>query len=268
MGDQAASPGERWRIRRFDEIDSTNRFVLGAARAGEAPGLVVVANHQRAGRGRRGRTWTAAPGSSLLVSALVRPPAEAERVHLVTMAGALALLDGVAAVAGFDAELKWPNDLMVGDRKLAGVLAEADVTSGGAVRFVVVGVGCNVTWGGLAPELAVTATACDREAGHPVDRAELLDVFLDCFAARLDAFDDVATAYRDRLATLGRAVRVELARDTVEGVAVDVDELGRLRVETAAGPVVVAAGDVVHLRGVTDPGLRPPAVGRRQPGDG
>jgi BirA family biotin operon repressor/biotin-[acetyl-CoA-carboxylase] ligase len=268
MGDQPASPGERWRIRRFDEIDSTNRFALDAARAGEAPGLVVVADHQRAGRGRRGRTWTAAPGSSLLVSALVRPPVEAERLHLVTMAGALALLDAVAAVGGFEAELKWPNDLMVGDRKLAGVLAEADVTSGGEVRAVVVGVGCNVSWGGLAPELAATATACDREAGHPIDRAELLGVFLDRFAGRLDGFDDLATAYRDRLATLGRAVRVELARDTLEGIAVDVDELGRLRVDTAAGAVVVAAGDVVHLRGLTDPGSTPPAAGRPPPGDG
>jgi BirA family transcriptional regulator, biotin operon repressor / biotin---[acetyl-CoA-carboxylase] ligase len=267
MGDQPASPGVRWRIRRFDDIDSTNRFALDAARAGEAPGLVVVADHQRAGRGRRGRTWAAAPGSSLLLSALVPPPAEAERLHVVTMAGALALLGGVAAVAGFDAELKWPNDLVVGDRKLAGVLAEADVTGGGAVRAVVVGIGCNVTWGGLAPELAATATACDREAGHPVDRAELLEAFLDRFAGHLDALDGVASVYRERLATLGRAVRVELAHDTVEGVAVDIDPLGRLRVDTAAGAVVVTAGDVVHLRGLTGPGSTPPAAGTPQPGD-
>ncbi len=180
----------------------------------------------------------------------------------------MALLDSIAAVAGFDAELKWPNDLMVGDRKLAGVLAEADIGTGGQVRAVVVGFGCNVTGAGLAPELAALATACDREAGHPVDRAELLDAFLDRFATRLDRFDDVAVDYRDRLGTLGRAVRVELARGAVEGVAVDVDALGRLRVDTTAGPVTVAAGDVVHLRGLTDPGSTRPAAGTPRPDAG
>jgi BirA family biotin operon repressor/biotin-[acetyl-CoA-carboxylase] ligase len=255
MGDPAASPEVRWRIRRFDDIDSTNRYVLDAARAGAAAGLVVVADHQRSGRGRRGRVWTAPAGSSLLLSVLLRPTVAAEAVHVVTMAAALALADAVGAVAGVDADLKWPNDLIVDERKLAGLLAEADVTGSGAVRGVVIGIGCNVTWAGFPAELDDTATACDREAGHPVDRARLLDTFLAELASRIDALAAVPADYRARLATLGRAVRVELAGRTLEGVATDVDELGRLVVRPAAGPpVVVAAGDVVHLRGVTGPG--------------
>jgi BirA family biotin operon repressor/biotin-[acetyl-CoA-carboxylase] ligase len=162
----------------------------------------------------------------------------------------------VRAVAGFTAELKWPNDLVVGDRKLAGLLAEADLSAAGAVRAVVVGVGCNVTWGGYPAELEPVATACDREAGHPVARDAVLDAFLDRFAARLDALDSVVGAYRANLATIGRAVRVELVDRDLEGVATDIDELGRLVVRGVDGATTdVAAGDVVHLRPVTDPGL-------------
>src|ERR1700730_9580540 len=109
MGDPAASPGVRWHLRRFDEIDSTNRYALDAARNGTEAGLVVVADHQGAGRGRRGRGWTAPPGSSLLVSVLLRPHLAADEVSVLTMAAALALVDAVSAVAGIDAHLKWPN---------------------------------------------------------------------------------------------------------------------------------------------------------------
>jgi BirA family biotin operon repressor/biotin-[acetyl-CoA-carboxylase] ligase len=259
MGDQPASPGVRWRIRRFDEIDSTNRYALDAARAGERPGLVVVADHQQAGRGRRGRAWTAPAGSSLLVSILLEPPPAPDRVQLLTMAAGLALTASVRSVAGVDAELKWPNDLVVGDRKLAGLLAETEVRDG-RVRGVVVGIGCNVTWDGFPAELAATATACDREAGHPVDRGALLDVLLDELATRLAGLSAVPGEYRSRLATLGRSVRVELAAGVLEGVATDVDDDGRLVVRPRHGsPTVVAAGDVVHLRPATDRGSTPPA---------
>jgi BirA family transcriptional regulator, biotin operon repressor / biotin---[acetyl-CoA-carboxylase] ligase len=255
MGDAPASPGLRWQVRRFAEIDSTNRYALDEARAGTPAGLVVVADHQQAGRGRRGRVWSAPPGSSLLVSVLLRPPLAADEVHVVTMAAALALVDAVRVVAGVDADLKWPNDLLVHDRKLAGLLAEADISAAGAVRAVVVGVGCNVRWDGYPPELEDTATACDREAGRPVDRAALLDAFLTHLTARLETLDVVPGDYRDRLATIGRRVRVELTEETFDGVATGVDDHGRLVVEPDTGPPVsVAAGDVVHLRSVTDPG--------------
>ncbi len=259
MGDPPASRDARWRIRRFDDIDSTNRYTLDAARAGAAPGLVVVADHQTAGRGRRGRTWTAPAGSSLLVSLLLAPPAVADDVHRLTMAAALALQAAVGQVAGVDTALKWPNDLVVGDRKLAGLLAEADVHAG-SVRHVIVGIGCNVAAVDFPPELATTATSCAHEAGRPVDRGALLDAFLSLLAVRLDALDEVPADYRARLSTVGRAVRVELESGAVEGVATDVDASGRLVVQpTDAPPLVVAVGDVVHLRPITDRGSTPPA---------
>ena len=261
-------------MQRFPTIDSTNRWVLEEARAGAPEGLVAVAEHQEAGRGRRGRSWDAPPGSSLLVSVLLRPGSwgggswgggswgegswgegswgEAvtpDRLHLLTMAAGLALLDAVGAVAGVNAALKWPNDLVVGDRKLAGMLAEAEVSGTGEVRAVVLGVGCNVNQRVFPTDLAETATSCAMEAGHEVDREVLLGSFLDALARRLGTLDSVAADSRARLATLGRAVRVDRGHDTVEGTAVDVDPQGRLEVERPDGSrVAVAVGDVVHVR--------------------
>ena len=114
-----------WDVRRHADLDSTNRQAADLARAGAPEGVVVVADHQTAGRGRLGRVWDAPPGSSLLMTVLLRPALDAARLHLVTMAVALAAADACAEVAGFVPELKWPNDLVVQDRKLAGILAEA-----------------------------------------------------------------------------------------------------------------------------------------------
>ena len=256
-GAEESSSQRRFTICRFETVDSTNRWVLEAARSGAPDGLVAVADHQTGGRGRRGRTWAAPPGSSLLASVLVRPTVSVDRIHLLTMAGGLALADAVGAVAGFDASLKWPNDLVVGDRKLAGLLAEADISGTGVrdavvhsvVHSVVLGVGCNVSQLEFPAELARTATSCALEAGRAVDRDAVLGAFLEHLGGYLDALDSVALAYRARLATLGRVVRVDLGHDIVEGTALGVDDAGRLEVEVSDGSrVAVAVGDVVHVR--------------------
>jgi BirA family biotin operon repressor/biotin-[acetyl-CoA-carboxylase] ligase len=231
-------------VRFFDELGSTNSELVEDARAGAPEGLVIVADHQTAGRGRLGRTWSAEPGTALLVSALLRPPLPISEVPVVLMAAGLAACDGVEAAAGFRPKLKWPNDLVVGDRKLAGLLAERDGEA------LVVGVGCNVNWDGFPPDLADAATSCNLEAGHPVDRDRLLTAFLDGFAAMLARGDDVLGEYRARLATLGRRVRVEPLRgETLLGTALDVTGDGALVVRDDAGADhTVVAADVVHLR--------------------
>jgi BirA family biotin operon repressor/biotin-[acetyl-CoA-carboxylase] ligase len=238
-----------WEIRRFPSIDSTNRYLLDEARAGAPAGVVAVADHQTAGRGRLGRTWEAAPGSALLVSVLLRPEVAPDRLGLVTMAAGLALSDAVRAVAGITAGLKWPNDLVVDDRKLAGLLAEADLAAGG-VRAVVVGAGCNLTTAAIPPDLVGTATACEPEAGVPVDRDALLDAFLAALRGRLADLDSVPDAYRPRSATLGRRVRVDLGDGHVlEGQAVAIADSGALVVRDDDGDeITVSVGDVVHLR--------------------
>ena len=205
-------------IRWYAQVDSTNRVVADLARTGAPDGVVVGADHQTAGRGRRGRTWEAPAGASLLVSVLLRPAPP-----LVTLAAGMAAAGACEAVAGVTIGLKWPNDLLVGSAKLGGILSEA--VAGAAV----VGLGVNLAW-------APAGAAC---LGPEVERDALLDAYL----AGLDAPGDVLGRYRSRCTTLGRRVRVQLPSETLEGVATDVDDHGRLLVDGRP----IAAGDIIHL---------------------
>jgi len=235
-------------VRRFAELDSTNRHALDLARQGAPEGLVVVADHQTAGRGRLGRSWEAPPGSSLLLSVLVRPSLAPERLHLTTVAVALAAADACEEVAGFRPALKWPNDLVVDDRKLGGILAE--VPEPGAV---VVGLGLNVTWSEPPDGLEAIGAAMNQVAGTDVDRERVLAAILVNLERRYqqlrEAPDELVTAYRRGCSTIGRAVRVELASGAFTGTAVEVNDDGHLVVDDRdGGRRVVAAGDVVHVR--------------------
>lgn len=223
-------------VRFVDSVDSTNRVLLEEARAGAPEGAVLVAGFQTAGRGRLGRTWTAPPGSALLVSVLLRPTLPPERLHLVTMAAGLAAR---SACGPGEVVLKWPNDLLVGSRKLAGILAEA------AAGAVVVGMGLNVVRPPDVPaELAGLAVWLD-EVVPGVTRDGVLDAWLRAYDAELSDLDALPARYRAACGTLGQRVRVEQSAGVLEGVAVDVDDDGHLVLDTGA---VVAVGDVVHLR--------------------
>ena len=231
----------RFRIHHFTEIDSTNRYLLEQARAAASDGLVAVADVQTAGRGRLERRWEAPPGSSMLVSVLLRSAPDPGQV---VMAAGVALAEAVERVAGVAAALKWPNDLVVEDRKLAGLLAEREDDA------LVVGAGCNVNWESFPPELAATATACNLEAGRVVDRDALLLAYLELFAVLLDDGDATLDAYRARLATLGRRVLVEhVGGGSLVGVATAVADDGALVVRDATGTEhTIIAADVIHLR--------------------
>jgi len=230
-------------VRWFAELDSTNRYLVDEARAGAPAGVVAVADHQTAGRGRLGRVWVAPPGASLLTSVLLRPALPPDRRHLLVTAAGLAMAEAVEATTGVVAGMKWPNDLLVGDRKLCGILAEA------AGDALVVGLGVNVQWADVPPELTAVATACNLEGGRPTDRRALLDAFLGRYAARLSDLDASRRDYEARLVTLGRRVRVEQAARVLDGTARGIDDDGRLLVESDAGAVeAVAVGDVVHVR--------------------
>lgn len=267
LADRAASrvAGERFStVLGVAETGSTNADLLARARVGEPDGTVLVADHQTAGRGRLGRTWEAPPGSSLLVSLLVRPGPPAGQAHLLTVALGLAALDALEEVAGLRAWLKWPNDLVVpddrggADRKLGGILAES-VVEGGRTVAVVAGIGINLTWPEPLPaELADVAVAANHLVGHPVDREDVLVALLRAFGrgladlARPDGAPQLRARYRQRCRTLGRAVRVELADGSFVGTARDVADDGNLLVDVdvdgAAVTRRVSAGDVVHLR--------------------
>ncbi|MGE3619107.1 MAG: biotin--[acetyl-CoA-carboxylase] ligase [Acidimicrobiia bacterium] len=273
-GDSARSrlAGTRFAdVRWVAETGSTNADALALARDGEREGVVVVADHQTAGRGRFGRSWQDEPGSALLASVLLRPAAEV--APLATTALGVAAVEAVAEVAGVEVRLKWPNDLVVGpdhpaaDRKLAGILAEADWPTGSSASsgyrppargervVVVVGIGLNLRWPvGVPEELADRAVALDELAPAPVEREDLLVALLGRLAVRyaeLGSPGGAAVLHRRAVelsATLGRRVRVDVGREDVFGTAVDLTVEGRLVVETADGRRTLDAGDVVHLR--------------------
>ena len=237
-------------VRWFHEIDSTNRYLLDEAARGAPEGVVAVADTQSAGRGRLGRQWRSPRDASLLVSVLLRPALDAEHAPLLVTAAALTAAEVVERLAGIAARVKWPNDLLVADRKLAGVLAEA--LPG---RAVVVGMGLNVHWDVVPHDLEGIATACNLESGIPVDRLDLLVDWLTAYDARIDALAtaDGRGAMRgdvlERSATIGRRVRVELADRVVDGVATDLTELGHLAITRDDGGIeTIVSGDVMHAR--------------------
>lgn len=246
-----------WSVRRVDVTGSTNADASAAARSGAAEGLVVVADHQQAGRGRLDRVWHTPAGAALTASFLLRPAdVPAARWPWLPLLVGVAVVDAVADVAPLVAAgVKWPNDVLAGGAKLAGILVErVDTPTGPAA---VAGVGLNVSQlpgAGLA-DGAVSL----RSAGAPdVSRDDVLTAVGARLASRYEAWragggdpsvSGLADDYRARSVTLGRQVRAHLPGDEeVVGTARDVDGRGRLVIATAGEDVVVGAGDIVHLR--------------------
>jgi len=232
-----------------ERLDSTNAVARERAAAG-ASNLVVLANEQTGGRGRRERSWDS-PSGGVWASIVVRPDVPPARVPLLTLAAAVAVTEAVRAV-GVDAAIKWPNDVIVhgtgerGGRKLAGVLTEMAGESS-RVSWVVVGIGVNANV--RAADLPSDATSVSAETGA-VDRRDLVQAILERFAARAADLDAVLPAWNEHAATLGQHVRVETPTETFEGDAVDVTETGALVVDSDGQRRTVHAGDCEHLRPV------------------
>lgn len=242
-----------FRLVEVPEVDSTNRLLIDERRNGAASGLVIRTDFQTAGRGRRGRTWAAPPGSGVMMSLLLDPPSDPSRVHLA------ATVVGLAAVAacvdlGADVGLKWPNDVVVVDdggglAKLAGVLAET-VVDDGEITGVVVGIGLNVR---PVPdrdaELGRHVAVLDRLTAAPVDVAELARSILRHAWVRLERLSGDADLIREEVrrtsVVLGRRVTVEQEGSVLRGLAVDIDDAGRLVVEGEGATTAVSVGDVV-----------------------
>ncbi len=226
-----STPSATWLITIVDETGSTNVDLLAAAAAGAPDRSVLMARHQTAGRGRLDRRWTAPPGANLLVSLLFREVPQ--HPHQLTQRVALAAARACSQIAGVSPTLKWPNDLLLDGRKLAGVLAQA---GGTGPEYVVVGIGLNVGW---APDGAAML-------GDGCDPVEVLDAMLRAYD---QLPDDVTDQYHVAVATIGQLVRVELPGTAVVGRALDVLPDGRLVVLDDCGITHrLDSGDVVHLR--------------------
>ena len=255
------APGGMWtRLDVVASTGSTNADLLAraAAEPGGPEGQVLVAEEQTAGRGRLGRSWSSVPGEALTFSVLLRPvTVPADRRGWLPLLAGVAVVSAVRAVSGVGAALKWPNDVLVGERKLAGILAEQSPDE----SAVVIGTGLNVAT--PAESLPVSPSGLPATSllaeGARVPREELLAAVLSEFERRYAAFradpDPAVTGllaeYRTLCATLGKTVRAELPPGRVlTGTAIDVDAGGRLLIAERPGdpPVPISAGDVVHVR--------------------
>ena len=229
-----------------ERLPSTNARARELATRG-ASDLAVVAAEQTGGRGRRDRTWASPPGG-IWLSILLRPAVPAAHAPVYTLSGAVAVADAVPAAVG--ARIKWPNDVLVGERKLAGVLTET-ATTGGELDWVIVGIGlnANVDPADLPGE---DPTSLRAELG-PVDRRQLAQRIIERTHELAGAPAEILPAWRGLADTLGRRVRVETDSETIVGEAVDVIFPGALIVETPRGRRTVATGECEHLR-PADPG--------------
>lgn len=260
LADQVVSPATPWtQVDTVATTGSTNADLAAAARSGAASGAVLVSDHQSTGRGRFARTWTAPPGASLAISALLRPPraVPARRWLWLPLLTGLAVADGVRESTGLRTELKWPNDVLIGGRKVCGILTERvespknrTVGHGETLPAVIIGMGINTTL--REDELPVPTATSLALAGAEVETGEVAAsvlLALDAWYRRWLAGADLRADYAERCTSVGREVRVQLSEhEAVTGRATGVDPSGCLLVESDGRERAFAAGDVFHLR--------------------
>lgn len=229
---------------------STQDVARVESEAGCPAGTAVVAEEQTGGRGRFGRAWVSPAGKNLYLTLVLRPPLE--RLRSLSIVSPLAVALAVEDVTGLSPRIKWPNDVLLNGRKLAGVLIESEI-EGAEVKHALIGVGLNVNFDtGAAPEIADVATSVKQELGGEASREDLLAAFLNRFEALYaDAPRSPAAhnAWRSRLETLGRQVRITFRDQVYEGLAEDVDTDGNLVLLRPGGSRMTVEAGEVSLRG-------------------
>ncbi len=224
-------------VHALDTVDSTQTVLARLASEGAPEGTVVTARHQTGGRGRRGRCWWDAPGQSLLMSVLLRPPIPAAHAPQLSLVAGLAVADALGTATGVEARIRWPNDVLVDRRKICGVLPEAVSNPDGRVRHVLLGMGINVGQEEFPDGLRAHATSLRLATGVAHDQGRILAVLLEALGGRYcewlaGGFAGVRDEWRRRAGTLGERVRTPDGR---EGVAMDVAEDGALLVDAGEG---------------------------------
>jgi BirA family biotin operon repressor/biotin-[acetyl-CoA-carboxylase] ligase len=243
-------------VLRFDELGSTNTEALEQARRGAEEGLCIVAAQQTAGRGRQGRAWQSPPGAGLYFSIVLRPKLTPKHLPLLTLMTAVAIHETLTRNFGLRPDIKWPNDVHIGGKKISGILAETTETD--KATAVVIGVGINLRSGNFPPELAATATSLEAETGKNVSVDELLRLL----TTHIERFYDILLSETGNKKIVkewaarssyhsGKDVRVIMPNETVIGTTCGLEENGALRIKQPDGEIyLVQAGDVENLRTV------------------
>jgi BirA family transcriptional regulator, biotin operon repressor / biotin---[acetyl-CoA-carboxylase] ligase len=237
-------------IQYFKEIDSTNSAAMLAAQAGAAEGSLFIAERQLEGRGRGGNSWHSEPGA-IYLSVVLRPRVQANDVLILSLATGLAVSAAIEQVCGIVPDLRWPNDILLGERKLGGILCELNIDAG-KVRHAVIGVGLNVNQSEFPEGIREVATSLFLETGKPWPRMEFIAALLRALqdeyskmqAMPTEAMRSCISRFEAR-SSYARGKRVQVTEaDGFQGTTDGLDECGFLRVKTAAGPRLVISGGV------------------------
>lgn len=242
----------RYRVVYFEEATSTQDIARSLANTGVEEGTIVIAEKQSCGRGRLGRDWISPPGG-LWFTVILRPPIPPPKITLLSLLTGCAVALGIMDITGLNPRLKWPNDVLLDEKKTAGILVEAVIETD-LIKYAFVGIGVNVN-NEIPREIADIATSVSQELGRRVSRVALMRAIL----KRLDELytklvygyvDHIIKVWKSLSSTLGKRVVVYLSeKDKVEGLAIDVDSEGLLIVKTDEGKLVkIYFGDIIHLR--------------------
>lgn len=257
--------GLRPNILRFDALPSTNTEAAQQALRGAPEGLCVVAREQTKGRGRAGRIWVSPADAGLYFSIVFRPATLAVRAWpLITLMAALAVRDALKESCALETDIKWPNDIIAGERKLSGILAETIETETG--RAVVVGIGINLDDRAFPPELKGIATSVSSLVGSAPDAERLLQALIRAIEQHYEILQaahgeaEIISAWTSGSSyAQGRRVRVALTEETFEGCTRGLEPDGALRVETDQGEIrIIHAGDITNLRARAKAGAEEP----------
>ncbi len=239
----------------FETIDSTNTWCKMAAEEGAQEGLLVLAEQQTAGKGRRGRSWETPPKTASAMTLLLRPKVRPERISMITLIMGMALTDACRKLYDLAVGIKWPNDSVVNGKKISGTLTEMSAEMS-AVNYIVVGTGININVESFPEEIAQTATSLYLETGKKQNRAELIAAVLDSFEKYYECFlqtEDLSLlkeAYDEMLINRGKTVRVLEPGHEYTGVAEGINELGELLVRREDGTLEQVFAGEVSVRGV------------------
>lgn len=238
-----------------DVTDSTNLQAKLEAENGAPHGALVAADMQTAGRGRRGRSWSSPPGANAYFTLILRPELAPDKASMLTPVMALAVAEGIRQSCGVETMIKWPNDIVIGGKKICGILAEMSVERD-LIRYVVIGVGINVGLQEFPPEVADVATCLQRECGHGVHRAELVAAVMGAFEKYYKVFTEredlsgLIERYNELLVNTGSEVRVLDPAGEFQGISRGVNTRGELRVEREDGSEILVYAGEVSVRGI------------------
>ncbi len=244
-----------WPVKCYGETDSTNLRAKALAEEGAPEGTLVIAESQTEGRGRRGRSWVSPPGEGLWFSFILRPAVVPAAAPAITLTAALAAASGIGDMTGLAPGIKWPNDIVLGGRKLVGILTELAAVDG-RVRYVVVGIGINVNIAEFPAEISRTATSLYLETGRRWDRPDLLAAVMkrmeEYYAEYLKTGDmsGLMEEYGARLVSRGEEVMVLAPRNEHRGICEGIDGQGRMLVRLEDGSEERVMSGEVSVRGI------------------